>query len=157
MLKSVFVKTMKTKKKNAKLKFKKVGLINWRAAWYSVTVWFLGVIVWGFVILPWYYLVLPLVVFWTTVVYFKNGEMSFKRGIIIALFWFCAVGALDFLEIVGPNYKNLLLYVSDFRNWIKYILILLIPVIYGLILENRKIAKSPNRKISISQDIPVKA
>lgn len=113
--------------------------LNWRATWYSVMVWFLAVIISGFVIIPWYYLALPLVVFWTTVIYFKNGEKTFMRGIRIALFWFCVVGILDFLEIVGPNLKNILLYISDFRNWIKYIFILLIPVIYGLVLENRKV------------------
>lgn len=129
---------MKTRKiySNIKLNKKSFGFaINWRATWYSVTVWMLAIIVSGFVILPWYYLVLPFVVFWTTVVYFRNGEKTFQRGIWIALFWFFVVGLLDFLEIVGS--QNAFLYVSDSRNWLKYILILLIPVIYGLVQENR--------------------
>ena len=121
-------------KKSIYKKFK----INWRAIWYSVLVWILAIVVSSLVILPWYYLVLPFVVFWTTVVYFRSGDKNFERGLWIALFWFAAVGTLDILEIIGPYYKNATFYFSDFRNWLKYVLILLIPAIYGLVQENKK-------------------
>ncbi len=128
--------------------------VNWRAMWYSVLVWLMAIVISSFVILPWYYLVLPFVVFWTTVIYFRSGETTFKRGIWIALFWFAIVGALDFLEIIGPYYKNAILYFSDFRNWLKYVLILLIPVLYGLVQENIKLKRSFSRK---TREFPVRA
>ena len=129
------------RKKTAYLKMNQFerSRVNWRAMWYSVLVWLLAIIVSSLVILPWYYLVLPFVVFWTTVIYFKNGDKTFEKGLFIALFWFAIVVVLDILEVMGPYYKNAALYFSDFRNWLKYVLILLIPVIYGLIKENTKI------------------
>lgn len=129
------------KKKHVHKNITKGISINWRAVWYSVLVWVIAVVISSVVILPWYYLVLPIVVFWTTVVYFRGGERTFKRGLWIALFWFAIVAVLDVLEIIGPYYKNAVFYFSDFRIWLKYVLILLIPVVYGLIGEGRKVKK----------------
>ena len=114
---------------------------NWRMTWYSVLIWLLAIAVGGFVILPWFYLVLPFVVFWLTIIYFRKEEKSLKTGLLISLFWFSAILTLDILELVGPYYANLDLYFSDPRNWLKYSLILLLPVIYSLILENRNTKK----------------
>ena len=61
----------------------------------------------------------------------------------------------DFLEIIGPYYSNAQLYFSDFRNWLKYPLILLIPVIYSLILETRNLKKKKNFVTPARQGIHV--
>lgn len=111
--------------------------LTWRDAWYSIVVWLAVIAVGGFVSLPLYYFFLPLTVFWTTMIYFGKSEVTLKVGLWCSLLWFFAVAFLDFLEIVGPYYSNAQLYFSDVRNWLKYPLILLIPVIYSLILETR--------------------
>ena len=49
---------------------------------------------------------------------------------------FFMVSFLDFLEVVAFNFADNVLYISDMRNWLKYVLILLVPVIYCLILES---------------------
>jgi len=138
--------------KSRKFQFK----VNWRDTWYSVVVWLLAIAVGGFVVLPLYYLVLPLVVFWTTIIYFaKSEKQSLQVGLWCSLFWFFAALALDFLEIIGPYYSNAQLYFSDFRNWLKYPLILLIPVIYSLILETRNLKKKKNFVTQPRQSIHV--
>lgn len=124
-------------RKSKKLEFR----VNWRDTWYSVVIWLLAILVGGFVALPWYYLVLPLVVFWTTIIYFGKSAKTLNVGLWCSIFWFFAVAILDFLEIIGPYYSNAQLYFSDSRNWLKYPIILLIPVIYSMILESRKLAK----------------
>lgn len=86
--------------------------------------------------MPWYYLALPIVVFWTTVYYFKQADRTLVSGLRVALFWFFLIGALTILQIIGPYYSNFVFYLSDFRNWFIMPLILLIPFIYSLILEN---------------------
>lgn len=130
------------KRRSNKFRFK----VNWRDTWYSVVVWLLAILVGGFVVLPLYYLVLPLVVFWTTTIYFNRGNKSLRVGLLCSLFWFFTVAALDFLEIVGPYYSNAALYFSDARNFLKYPLILLIPVIYSLILETKHMKRVSRRR-----------
>lgn len=123
---------------------------SWRLVWYSVLIWLLAIIVGSLVVLPWFYLVLPLVVFWTTVYYFKNIERTFATGLRVSLFWFLAISILSILEIVGPYYSNVSFYFSNERNWFLYPLILLIPVIYSLILENngrKKTKRSRSRRL----------
>lgn len=115
--------------------------IDWRLSWYSVMIWLLAVVVAGFVILPWFYLALPIVLLATTIVYFKRTDKTLAMGIWVSLIWFLVVAILDFLEIVGPNFGNLAIYFSDFRNWLKYPLILLIPVIYSMVLESENAQK----------------
>ncbi|MBI3283011.1 hypothetical protein HYZ70_02945 [Candidatus Curtissbacteria bacterium] len=130
--------------KTAKLNLK----ITWRDTWYSVVVWLSAIVVGGFVILPWYYLVLPLAVFWTTVIYFGRSERTLAVGLFCSLFWFFAAAVLDFLEIIGPYYANAAFYFSDSRNWLKYPLILLIPVIYSLVLETRDSKKKKSTRLT---------
>ena len=113
----------------------------WRNLWYSIILWIVVVFVGGFVVLPWFYLVLPIVVFWTTIIYFNNSDKSLNAGLLCSMFWFFAIAALDFLEIIGPYYSNAVLYFSDVRNILKYPLILLTPVIYSLILETRSLKR----------------
>ena len=115
--------------------------VDWRLSWYSVMIWLLAVVVAGFVILPWFYLVLPIVLFLMTTFYFKRTDKSLKMGIWVSLIWFLVVAVLDFLEIIGPNFNNLTIYFADFRNWLKFPLILLIPVIYSMVLESKNAQK----------------
>jgi len=121
---------------------------SWRIVWYSVLIWGVTFILAGFVVLPWFYLVLPLAVFWTTVYFFRRSEITLVRGLWVALFWFFIIVTLNFLEIIGPYYANFLLYFSDFRNWFLYPLVLLIPVVYTLILENTNTKKTSRSKRS---------
>ena len=109
---------------------------GWRTVWYCVLIWLLSFLMSGFVVLPWYYLVLPIAVFWTTVFYFKKTQRTLQNGLLVSLFWFFVILGLNFLEIIGPYYSDLEYYFSDFRNWLLYPLILLIPFILGIIWEN---------------------
>lgn len=111
--------------------------VDWRLSWYSVMIWLLAVVVAGLVILPWFYLVLPIVLLATTIVYFKKTDKTLAMGIWVSLMWFLVVAVLDSLEIIGPNFGNLTIYFADFRNWLKFPLILLIPVIYSMVLESK--------------------
>ena len=136
--------------------------VNWRTAWYSVLIWFLAIAVGGIVILPWFYLILPIVIVLITIFYFKKAQLPnlissskrkkesdliFALGLWVALFWFAVVVALNILEIIGPYYANVGFYFSDSRNWLKYPLILLVPVVYSLFLANfwHKKDKKPSR------------
>lgn len=129
-----------------------VGL-NWRIVWYSVVVLVLVFLVGGLVILPWFYLTLPFVILWVTIFYFrragiikllaakkvrKGRDHVFALGLAISVIWFLALILLSVLEIVGFYYFNFGLYFSDPRNWLVFPLILLMPVVYGIILENRR-------------------
>ena len=130
----------------------KVGL-SWRIAWYSVLVWVLVFLLGGLVILPWFYLTLPLVILWVTILYFRRTEIIkllaakkirkgrdkvFALGLGVSVVWFLVVILLSVLEIAGFYYFNFGLYFSDPRNWLAFPLILLMPVVYGIILENRR-------------------
>lgn len=117
--------------------------LDWRVTWYSVVLWLAAIVVSGFVVLPWFYLAMPLVVIWLTTIYFKKTDKSLAMGLWVAVVWFVIVAALDFLEIIGPYYMNAAAYFSDFRNFAKYPLILLTPVIYSLLLENSQFPKKP--------------
>ena len=130
-------------------KIKKISYsikFDWRIAWYSVCLWFGAIIISGFVILPWFYLVLPIIIFWLTIFYFKKDEATFATGLKVSILWFLVVVVLDFLEIIGPYYFQIHLWFSDFRNWLKYPLVLLIPVIYSLFWENTKLKRSRKAK-----------
>lgn len=119
--------------------------IDWRVIWYSVVLWLAAIVVSGFVVLPWFYLVMPLVVVWLTTTYFKKTDKSLAMGLWVALIWFLVVAGLDFLEIIGPYYMNAAAYFSDFRNFAKYPLILLVPPVYSLLVENGKFLKKTDR------------
>jgi len=137
--------------------------LNWRITWYSVLLWVLAFLVASIVIIPWFYLVLPLVIFLTTFYYFRivekvqkrrggkkheSRDMIFMFGLAAALFWFLIITMLNILQIAGFYYFDFLFYFSDFRNWYLYALILLVPVVYSLILENSQ--KNRRRKNSKS-------
>lgn len=130
----------------------RVGL-NWRIAWYSVVVWVLVFLLGGLVILPWFYLTLPLAILWVTIFYFRRAEIMkllaakkvrkgrdrvFALGLGVSVVWFLVVILLSVLEVAGFYYFNFGLYFSDPRNWLAFPLILLVPVVYGIILENRR-------------------
>lgn len=137
------------KKRKAQVKSlpDKLARIDFRILWYATFLWALGVFVGGFVILPWFYLVLTILVFWLTAAFMRKGRVKAKiyrsrrdkiliRGLRTSLFWSAVVLALDFSILVGFNFQNLVVYFSDPRSWFKYPLIILMPVIYSLVLEN---------------------
>jgi len=136
---------------------KKTNKLSWRNTWYSVLIWLLAFLIASFVIIPWFYFVLPITVTLITIYYFKiinpfKNEKGRKKiaerdrififGLAASLFWFLVISILNVLQIAGFYYFDFLFYFSDFRNWYLYILILLVPVIYSLILESAVKGKS---------------
>lgn len=135
--------------------------LNWRIIWYSVLIWIMAFTIAGFVIIPWFYPVLAIAVSVATIYYFKilnlkkikskakrqsKQDNIFAFGLAVSLFWFFIILFLNFLEIIGFYYFDLFFYFSDFRNWYLYALILLIPVVYSLILENSIKCKTNYRR-----------
>lgn len=133
----------------------KQSTISWRNLWYSVLIWSLSFALSTLVVLPWFYLALPIVIFWTTVYYFRRAERTFVAGLEVSLMWFGAVGILSLAQIVGPYYSNFGFYFLDFRNWFLLPLILLVPVVYSLVLENRKVKSKPRHRRITSPHLPV--
>lgn len=136
--------------------------ISWRMLWYSVLIWFLGFMAAEVVIIPWFYLVSVLTVFGATVYYFKvvvppasmrgrkakgDRDKLFIFGLGAAMAWFIVVLLLTLFEIAHFYYFNFLLYFSDFRNWYLLPLILLVPVLYGIFLENKKMTRGKKSKV----------
>lgn len=134
--------------------------INWRILWYSVLIWVLGFLVSAVVILPWYYLALPLVIILTTFYYFKIVSLGFVKrgrraktdvdrifafGLGAAIAWFAIISILTAAEIAGFYYFNFSYYFSDFRIWYLYSLVILMPVIYSLILENARFSRKKQK------------
>lgn len=120
--------------------------VDFRIVWYAVLIWILAIVTSWFVMLPWFYLAFVLIVFGITAYYFRKVEKTLRAGLWISLLWFFVVFFMDFLEVVAFNFADNVLYISDVRNWLKYILILLVPSIYCLILESiimRKRSKRP--------------
>ena len=124
---------------------------KWRIVFYSVLIWLLGFMISAVIMLPWYYPVQAIVIISATIFYFKIIDpLSVKRGrrakvdvdkvfafgLVAALAWFSIITILTIAEIAGFYYFNFAFYLSDFRNWYLYILVLLVPVIYSLVLEN---------------------
>jgi len=124
---------------------------NIRILWYSVLAWAFSYIVALIVTIPWFYLVLPFIVYSTTIYYFKKTEITLAAGLKAAIFWFITVASINLLEIFGPYYADFSLYFSDLRNWFLYPLILLVPVIYTIVSENRRFLK---RKRAKKTEIP---
>ena len=139
---------------------KKTNKLSWRNTWYSVLIWFLAFFIASFVIIPWFYFVLPITITLITIYYFKiinpfknkkgrariaERDRIFIFGLAASLFWFLTITVLNVLQIAGFYYFDFLFYFSDFRNWYLYILILLVPVIYSLILEGAVKHKSKRK------------
>lgn len=121
--------------------------LNWRIAWYGVLVWLVSFIVSGIVILPWFYVVFPLTIFGLTALFFgkfikqslnlrRTSKFFFAQGLSIGLLWFASILVLDFLQLVGFDSANAVVYFLDPRNFMKYPIVLLVPAIYGLMAEN---------------------
>ncbi|MBI4037564.1 hypothetical protein HY382_00790 [Candidatus Curtissbacteria bacterium] len=135
-------------------KTKKVrSVFVWRAAWYCVVIWILTFISAAFFVFPWFYIVLPFLVFATTSYYFRKVKGTLEVGLNLAIFWFFVLLILDVLQIIGPYYKNAVLYSQDMRNWFSFPLVLLIPVIYGMVIENRKLRRK-RRKVNNNFALP---
>ncbi|OGD82815.1 hypothetical protein A3A54_01760 [Candidatus Curtissbacteria bacterium RIFCSPLOWO2_01_FULL_39_62] len=143
---------------------KQITKLNWRTIWYSVLIWLLAFIVAGIVIIPWFYFVLPISIILITIYYFKiidpfknnrgrkrlrEKDRIFIFGLAASLFWFLIITILNILQIAGFYYFDFFFYFSDFRNWYLYALILLVPVIYSLILEDAARGKRRNEKNSL--------
>ena len=118
---------------------------NWRAVWYCVLIWILTFVADAVFIYPWFYIVLPLIVFGTTFYFFRRVEKTLLNGLRLAVFWFTVLSVLDALKVFGPYYSNFGFYFSDFRNWLLFPLILLIPTIYSMFLEN-KVHATPKKQ-----------
>ena len=123
---------------------------NIRILWYSILVWVFSYIVALIVTIPWFYLVLPFIVFSTTIYFFKKTEKSLGAGLKASIFWFFTIVSINLLEIFGPYYADFGLYFSDLRNWFLYPLILLVPVIYSTVAENRRFSKKHKVKKTVS-------
>lgn len=136
---------------------KKVSVaFSWRIVWYSAVIWVTAFLVGSFIFLPWFYIVLPLFILLLTVYYFDTKDIgssavSFARlparqGLAVAIAWFFTIALFSLLEIIGFYYFDFGYYFSDIRNWFLYPLVLLIPVVYGIILENSETKKSRNKR-----------
>lgn len=110
-----------------------------RAAWYSFLIWLTSFLVSGFFVLPWYYLVLPIAVYIISSQYLRGlcrKQEIFSHGLLVGFIWFLAVLFLDIVQIVGFDLSALYLNATDPRNFLKFPIVILIPVIYSLVLEN---------------------
>lgn len=136
---------------------KKVSIaLNWRIIWYSALIWVTAFLASSFIFLPWFYVVLPLLILLLTVYYFDTKEIKgsvLGFGLAVAIAWFFTVTIFSLLEIVGFYYFDFGYYFSDLRNWFLYPLVLLIPVVYGIILENIERKKSKAKR---SRKVPIK-
>lgn len=144
--------------------------LNIRSVWYCVLLWFMTFLVAGIVIIPWFYLVVAVVVILTTFYYFKIFDpFSKKRGrrkkadrdnilifaLVSALVWFLILILLNLAELAHFYYFDFMFYFSDFRNWYLFALVLLVPVIYGLILENAKIVRPKRKRTNALKPLPL--
>lgn len=134
--------------------------INWRLVWYGAFLWIVSFVVSSVVIVPWLYVILPAPIIFATILYFRPLGKSKKKnkdflifGLRLSVWWFLIFGFLDLLEIIGPYYLNFTFYYSDLRHWVKYPFVLLVPAIYGLILDNRNLKKSFKRRYRKAFDV----
>lgn len=110
--------------------------LNWRLAWYSVLLWFVLAFVSSIAVFPWFYIAVPAVVFLATSLYFHGaGEGIFANSLKLGAFWFIAVFVLDFVMFVGFDLGNLYLYLVDGRSFLKFPIVILVPVLWGLLFE----------------------
>lgn len=127
--------------------FDRMAKLDWRLGWYAVSLWLLASFVGGVVILPWFYLAFALCLFILTAMFFrkvklskrnwrKNGDTILAKGLWLGLFWSVVVLFLDIVEFVGFDFTSLIIYASDSRNWFKFPIIIMMPIVYSLILQN---------------------
>ena len=130
---------------------KKIGVtLSLRIVWYSVLIWITAFLVGSFIFLPWFYVVLPLSILLLTVYYFDTKDATGNAigfGLLVAIAWFFTIVLFTLLEIIGFYYFDFAYYFSDIRNWLLYPLVLLIPVVYGIILENSWNKKSKKSEV----------
>jgi len=137
--------------------------VDWRLCFFSAFVWLQVVLISGFVVLPFYYFVLPLAVFISTVVYFRtpqselytsrfNRETLFAQGLWLGFAWFVGILVMDFVEFINFDLQSFYVYLTDTRNFLKFPVVILIPVIYSLVLEQQLKMKS---KFTLEQDLGV--
>ena len=113
--------------------------LNWRLAWYSSLIWLVLALVSNLVVYPWFYLALPAAAFLATAFYFRglDAESIFAQGLRIGIFWFFVVITLDFFVYVGFDWGNFYLYLIDNRSFLKFPVVILVPVFYALLAEQR--------------------
>ena len=130
---------------------KKIGVtLSLRIVWYSVLIWITAFLVGSFIFLPWFYVVLPLSILLLTVYYFDTKDATGNAigfGLLVASAWLFTIVLFTLLEIIGFYYFDFAYYFSDIRNWLLYPLVLLIPVVYGIILENSWNKKSKKSEV----------
>lgn len=117
--------------------------LDWKILWYSLFLWVMTIVFSGIVILPWFYLVLTIFVLLVTIIFFRvdkriwNREgRIFSKGLQAAFFWPIIIFLLDFMEFVGLDLANAFIYFSDPRSWFKFPILILMPIIYSIVLEN---------------------
>lgn len=139
----------------------KIFRVDWRLCFFSAFVWLQVVLISGFIVLPWYYFALPLAVFITTVIYFRtpqsdlyksrfNRETLFAQGLWLGFAWFVGVFVMDFVEFINFDFQNFYVYLMDTRNFLKFPVVILIPVIYSLVLEQQLKQTSLQQEIEVS-------
>lgn len=130
---------------------------NWRLCWYSALVWLSAVLTAGFVALPWFYLIFPFVILIPTVLYFRFPKKDindytapgkiFAVGLWVGASWCFSILLLDFVEFVGFDLGNLYIYFLDSRNFLKFPLIILTPIVYSLLLEDSRHSRFKNETL----------
>lgn len=133
---------------------------SWRILWYCALIWILTFLVSGVVLLPWFYIILPLVVLLATVYYLDNknvpGENLLAVGIGASIAWFFALILISFFEVAKFYYFDLAFYFSDSRNWLLYPVVLLVPVVYAIILDNGRVRRSKKRRRQLTSKIDIR-
>lgn len=77
----------------------------------------------------------------------KSQDKILLLGLAVSIVWFFILLALNMLEVAGPYYYNALFYFSDLRNWLLYPLVLLVPFVYCLTLDNRRLSKRRKKRV----------
>ncbi|MEX2028089.1 MAG: hypothetical protein WD988_01140 [Candidatus Curtissbacteria bacterium] len=115
---------------------------DFRLVWYSLLLWVVCAAVGSAIVLPLFYLITAISIFVLTVAFFRKikrfsrRDKIFARGLRTSLFWSVVVLVMDLVTFVGFDLASLLVYFSDPRSWFKYPLIIFLPIIYSLVLEN---------------------
>lgn len=112
---------------------------NWRLSWYSVLVWLLLALVSSLAVFPWFYLTVPSVVVLSTALFLRGDQSGdlFARSLKLGVFWFFSVFTLDLIMFVGLDPDNFYLYLVDGRSFLKLPVVILVPVLFGLLKEQR--------------------